>query len=148
MKFAVYNKHIVEECYIIDLGAGKGQDIHRYDKKKVKVFVAVDPVFDSLHELQKRMISRKFFNSRPRLITVCAGGDEFDKVYSTVYSIVRQDARFNHIILAFSIHYLADIGVTLKKYSELLQQGGTIIILYVDTSDKVLISELNKHSKY
>lgn len=84
------------------------------------MYVAVDPVFDSLHELQKRMVTRKDYKSKPRLITVCAGGDEFDKIYSTVYSVVRPDTRFNHIILAFSVHYLDDISVALKKYVNIL----------------------------
>jgi hypothetical protein len=66
------------------------------------------------------MISRSDYKSKPRLITVCAGGDDFDKVYSTVYSVVRPDTRFNHIILAFSIHYLEDIGQALKKYINIL----------------------------
>jgi ubiquinone/menaquinone biosynthesis C-methylase UbiE len=148
IKFEIYNKYISEDSYIIDIGAGKGQDIHRYDRKKVKMFVAIDPVFDSLHELQRRMLTRKHWNSKPRLITVCANAEEFDKIYSTIYSVVRPDARFRHIIISFSIHYIHSVSDTLEKYVSILQSGGTIIILYIDTSDTELIADLNKHPKY
>lgn len=51
VKYKLYGEYLVENCKIVDVGAGKGQDIHWYNEKKIHTLVAIDPVFDSLHEL-------------------------------------------------------------------------------------------------
>lgn len=71
---------------MLDIGAGKGQDLNRYYKKMCRTYVAVDPVMDSLHELQRRVLYQKNVTKSVNLVTICSKGDDFDKIFSGVYT--------------------------------------------------------------
>lgn len=77
VKYKIYGEHISEECKIIDVGAGKGQDIHRYNDKKMSALVAIEPVFDSLHELQNRLMSVKYKTNSPSLMCIPTKGEDY-----------------------------------------------------------------------
>lgn len=49
-------------------------------------------------------------------------------------------------MFAFTIHYIGNISNCIEFYVKQIVKGGTIIILYVDTSDEAMIQTINENS--
>jgi ubiquinone/menaquinone biosynthesis C-methylase UbiE len=75
------------------------------------------------------------------LACVCANAQDYDVITAQLPSNV---AKYDHIMFSFTLHYIPNIKESLKYYSDLLVQNGTMIILYIDTSDADLLDKINK----
>lgn len=152
VKFSLFDKFVAPDGTVLDIGVGTGQDIHRYYTKKTRCLVAVDPVFDSLHELQQRVLHKKssptYKVSPLKLLCVCESGDNTDTIFARMDSELPapHPIKVDSVVLSFSIHYLKNIKETLTKVLDRLVDGGNIFILYLDTSDSKAIDELNSCS--
>lgn len=54
-------------------------------------------------------------------------------------------SKYDHIIMSFSLHYIADTKKCIEFYSQYLIGGGIFIILYIDTYDEELINKINAY---
>lgn len=100
--------------------------------------VAIDPVFDSLHELQNRVMKRKDATTAVMLTCIPNLAEDY-----TIIEPKLTKSKYDHIIMSFSLHYIADTKKCIEFYSQYLITGGTFIILYIDTYDEELINKIN-----
>jgi 16S rRNA A1518/A1519 N6-dimethyltransferase RsmA/KsgA/DIM1 with predicted DNA glycosylase/AP lyase activity len=108
-KYAM-NKHV------LDLGTGKGGDLHKYRESKIKSLFCVEPLKDHIEELKKRIKDSSFHNSQIRVLQECAEelnlSETFDVVnmFFSLTFFFRSEALLDKLLTVVDTH-LNDKGV-------------------------------------
>lgn len=124
---------------VIDIGSGKGQDLHKYFKNKIKELYVVDYDKDALVELNKRRfdISKKFKYSMT-VRSVHMDLRNFQKL--------REFKKFDIMVCNYSIHYFVpNISVMFEFFKvarEIVKEK--IIINYFIGEEVIKLFEKNK----
>jgi mRNA capping enzyme len=133
VKYKFMIEKIINMRLVIDICAGKGQDLHKYGKSKVHHLVAIDNDKAAISELVRRVMTNEKQHQYHMAINTIVG--DMTKPQSVIQqllniNIVPQSA--NAIVCNLAIHYLINSIESMQNLiafmKTMLVKGGTVLI--------------------
>lgn len=121
LKFTFLSKHVVKGMSVLDVGCGRGGDIHKWNRLGCTV-VGVDPCQESIKEAQERISKSRYKN-----ITVMCG--DITDVHNCMFDIVCYNFSLHYI---YSNQYVFDKSI--QSIIECVKPGGYFIGVVPDAS--------------
>lgn len=128
IKYMLINKFVKAGDKVLDLGCGKGGDLHKWHKSKVSQYVGIDISNESVLELIRRFQTMRSASFE----SVFATGDAFNTPVTELLSQFPQvEFPMDMVTMQFVMHYAfsseSSIRNLLKNISQSLKVGGTFI---------------------
>jgi hypothetical protein len=139
MKDMQINEHLVGTKKVIDLGAGRGGDIWRYNKIHVKELMCVDSDPHALAELVRRRYSYTVERSDATSISVIHAdlNDHYEINLKKIYKYYKTDiVWYQAVVCNMAIHYMMKNDASLINFCTLvysiLEVGGKFLVSCFD----------------
>ncbi|BAM40045.1 uncharacterized protein TOT_020000312 [Theileria orientalis strain Shintoku] len=117
--------YIKQNATVLDLACGHGQDIDKYDVKRIKKLMGIDISLREINEARRR------YSQRKRVLSYTAEFHHGNLMDSKVYSVFVKNKRFDVVSIQLAIHYIleteAGAEFILRKVHEILNEGGLFI---------------------
>lgn len=140
IKNYIIQQYLVNMNVVVDFGAGKGQDLHKYRAAKVNKLIAIDNDKAAISELMRRRLTMQKQKNSGR-------GNHDMEIHSVIYNMHELlDAptilvdilaefsvkRVDGIVCNLAIHYFLDTVDRIRQYATIcnmiLNKGGVIVI--------------------
>lgn len=124
--------------WIIDLGAGKGQDILNYAGNNISKILFIDKDADALHELQERMKNPNFKEKiKYKYLTHNIDlNQSYSKTLSELIEFNAPSTGVDGLVCNFAIHYMVNtkdnMDNIIKLINKVVRPGGRIIFTLLD----------------
>jgi mRNA (guanine-N7-)-methyltransferase len=144
IKTCILNKYVKKNDVVLDLGCGKGGDLHKYQKLKIKKYVGVDVSEKSIKEAKNRANKLKI-----NFVTQFCLADAYNDrlLFRGCFSTLNQ---FDVITSQFSFHYAFFDDLSLKtaisNVDLNLKPGGFFIITV--PRKNIIINRILKHRSH
>lgn len=136
VKAALINHVCKDKKWVIDIAAGKGQDINRFSDAKVKHVTIIEKDMDAINEYIDRRLTRK--ETSYDLSAICGDMNDIENIFKQ-FTILRSQLtqlagyKTQAIICNFAIHYFIN---NLKGFAEfaksVLPPDGLVMITCFD----------------
>lgn len=145
-KHEVMSAHIAGSPFVIDLGAGRGQDLHRYRRLQVPQVVMVDQDAAALVEFTRRMVNSRPAGKPPargaaRSTRFQALQGDFTAPHAALVARLRQLPGFpaegaSSVVCNLAAHYAFGSEASVANFAllcaGLLRPGGQLILTLLD----------------
>lgn len=146
-KSELFKAYLAGMDYVVDLGAGKGQDMQRFRTSQVQTVVMVDKSQDALSELVRRKYSwkrgkrRDKSGSRTRVHVMKADfNDPFETVAQSIRALPgfpnKDNGGANAVVCNLAAHYAFSTETSMVNFVELTRRlvrtGGQVILTLLD----------------
>ena len=123
MKRILIDEHCPDKT-ILDLGVGRGGDLGKYTKIKVKHLYGVEPNVENLAECRKRLDNNSYMKPRTDLLNAMA--QETDKIREFLKN-QKVDVVTSFLSLSFFFFTESDLTSFINTISSSLKEGGVFI---------------------
>lgn len=123
MKRILIDEHCPDKT-ILDLGVGRGGDLGKYTKIKVKHLYGVEPNVENLAECRKRLDNNSYMKPRTDLLNAMA--QETDKIREFLKN-QKVDVVTSFLSLSFFFFTESDLSSFINTISSFLKDGGVFI---------------------
>ncbi|UKJ90305.2 hypothetical protein MACJ_001237 [Theileria orientalis] len=117
--------YIKQNATVLDLACGHGQDIDKYDVKRIKKLMGIDISLREINEARRR------YSQRKKVLSYTAEFHHGNLMDSKVYSVFVKNRKFDIVSIQLAIHYILETEVCadfiLRKVHEILNEGGLFI---------------------
>lgn len=149
IKACILRKYIKKNDVVLDIGCGKGGDLQKYQKLKIKKYVGIDVSKKSIEEAIQRVK-----NLKPSFITQFCVKDAYNDILlfddSTKGVGSPKLEQFDVITSQFSFHYAffddVSLEIAVTNISENLKPGGFFIITV--PRKQILVNRILKHKAH
>ncbi|UKK02160.2 hypothetical protein MACK_001515 [Theileria orientalis] len=117
--------YIKQNATVLDLACGHGQDIDKYDVKRIKKLMGIDISLREINEARRR------YSQRKKVLSYTAEFHHGNLMDSKIYSVFVKNRKFDVVSIQLAIHYILETEACadfiLRKMHEVLNEGGLLI---------------------
>lgn len=125
-KLALLDKVFSQDAVLLDIGSGRGGDLHKWDKIRAKKVYAIEPNDKNLEELERRRADSKI---RTEVVPLNFGAEQTDKIKDSIHD------KLDGIISFFSLTFFPqsqEMYDGLLDTLSLLPPGGRFVGIVMD----------------